>query len=409
MKIYIFVVALLITGFMSAPTVATATGLGVPVELDGYAWSATMGWISMNCDQSARGGLDLCGTSNYRVQVETGGNLTGYAWSSNAGWIRFGGLSGFPTGDGVTNANATAIGTYPNLNLTGWARACAGAVDPTTCSGGLNVNAGGWDGWIALAGTGYNVTFSNRLAENSATSFAWGGPNTMGWIDFSPEINGVVTPVSLATVVLPDIVINSIVANAPGAFDVNGVYDSVTFQADVAGIPLNQTVSYNLSLGASTPPQAGTVNQTASALVFDPALSLNNVPFAGGDLLRLEVDMTPLPHGAVTPELDETNVFETPLVLSLPAPTITITGPEFVRSGGTATIGWEISAPYRVTCTVAGPGINESVEVVANTVTGSQTSSQLQNAARFVVTCIVGPDTYTETFSVEVIPSFQEI
>jgi len=421
MKNYIFVFALLLTAAFAGPAPVEATGLTVPVELDGYAWSAMTGWISMNCDQSgSTPPTNTCVGSpgpgpkvDYNVQIQPNGSMSGYAWSSIAGWIRFGGLTGYPTGNRVADQSATAVGTYPNLDLVGWARACAGASNPAACSGGTNINAGGWDGWIALSGTevlsdyepvtGYGITFRNGIAENEP--FAWGGPNTMGWIDFSPIVNGTLIPVTLRT--QTDIVINGM-NSTPGVPDAGGLYN-VAFLADVVGIPEGETVSYDLSLGTLT--QSGTVTGTVAGPNFTPTLQLNNVPFNATDPLVLAVDM---PEPGTVPETNETNVFTTSLTLAMPAPTISITGPVAVRAGDTALISWSVSAPYPVTCTVRGPGINTTAVVVGAlgspaTVTSNATSAALQNAGRFEVTCVVGADTYTERHPVEVIPTFQEI
>lgn len=107
----------------------TFAQVGIPsggVELDGFAWSSNVGWISMNCRTGGATGNDICATSNYKVTLQTDGTVTGYAWSSNVGWIRFGGLSGFPSVAGTVAVNARMTGTYPNLTFEGWARACAG-------------------------------------------------------------------------------------------------------------------------------------------------------------------------------------------------------------------------------------------------------------------------------------------
>src|SRR3989338_2782024 len=57
--------------------------------LSGYAWNDTIGWISLNCDESAHGGSNLCSTSNYKVQIDSNGSFSGYAWNDVAGWISF--------------------------------------------------------------------------------------------------------------------------------------------------------------------------------------------------------------------------------------------------------------------------------------------------------------------------------
>ena len=99
---------------------------------------------------------------NYGVNKNSDGTLTGYAWSSNIGWIKFGGLSGFPTGDGTQAQNANINGN----NLKGWAKA-------------LSADDNGWDGWISLSGSGYGISFSS--ATGYFSGYAWGG-DVVGWI-----------------------------------------------------------------------------------------------------------------------------------------------------------------------------------------------------------------------------------
>jgi hypothetical protein len=52
--------------------------------LSGWAWNDQIGWISFNCSD-----LSICGTSNYKVQVDSNGNFSGYAWNDVVGWISF--------------------------------------------------------------------------------------------------------------------------------------------------------------------------------------------------------------------------------------------------------------------------------------------------------------------------------
>ncbi|MCA9357586.1 hypothetical protein H6784_02800 [Candidatus Nomurabacteria bacterium] len=133
----------------------------------GYAWSDTIGWISMNCTNDGS-----CGTSNYGVRVDGSGNLSGYAWSDNIGWITFNpaDLSGCPLG-----SCAPVLDPVAGL-VSGWAR----ALSPLSAG----ANAGGWDGWISLSAAGVNGVKSNSPAASCSWSgFAWGS-NVVGWVDF---------------------------------------------------------------------------------------------------------------------------------------------------------------------------------------------------------------------------------
>jgi len=110
-------------------------------NVSGYAWSDTIGWISMSCTSGIDYGVDV---------NETTGAVTGYAWSENIGWIDFSGATvDLLTGD-----------------LSGWAQAVSPVGQPSEI-------AGGWDGLILLDGV--NIYGSG---------YGWGGGITIGWVDF---------------------------------------------------------------------------------------------------------------------------------------------------------------------------------------------------------------------------------
>jgi len=167
--------------FFWSPLVAFA---GSEHNMSGWAWSSNIGWISFNCTND-----NSCAASDYGVNQNADNTLSGYGWSSSVGWIQFGGLSGFPTGGGTQAQNANVN----NGALQGWARA-------------LSNGAGGWDGWISLAGTGYGVT----LSGSSFAGYAWGS-DVVGWVDFNGVIvgpttltmSGTLTPASTSCVI-PD-------------------------------------------------------------------------------------------------------------------------------------------------------------------------------------------------------------
>ncbi|HVY55888.1 MAG TPA: hypothetical protein VHC46_09050, partial [Thermodesulfobacteriota bacterium] len=137
------------------PSVSSA---GSAHNMSGFAWSSTIGWISFNCTNDSS-----CATADYGVNKDADGTLNGYAWSSNVGWIQFSGLSSFPTGGGTSAVNAQMSGS----SLIGWVKAVA-------------ADGNGWDGWIALSGTGYGVT----LSGTAFTGYAWGS-DTVGWISWN--------------------------------------------------------------------------------------------------------------------------------------------------------------------------------------------------------------------------------
>lgn len=137
-----------------------------------------IGWIWLNCsDDPVHGCTGPAG--NWGLSVDSSGNVIGYAWSENIGWIKFGGLSNFPSGAGTVSQNAQIDG---NGNLIGWARACSGTAAHGDCSTmSDNSNAGSWDGWIALSGSGYGPA---QQSTGYFTGYTWGGSVNVGWIDW---------------------------------------------------------------------------------------------------------------------------------------------------------------------------------------------------------------------------------
>ena len=158
------------------PTFASAQAIDLTVEqeLFGWAWSDTIGWISMNCDQGP--GNNTCSDTEYRVSRAPSGNLQGFAWSEHIGWIQFGGLSEsqMPSTSESPQQNA-AINSGGVMS--GWVKALAGEDFDD-----------GWDGWVSLRGSSYGITFQ-LTGDNAGETFgsdiyAWGSV-VVGWVDFS--------------------------------------------------------------------------------------------------------------------------------------------------------------------------------------------------------------------------------
>jgi hypothetical protein len=144
-----------VLGSFALPRTAAASALPVT----GYAWSDNIGWISFS------GTTPAYGVSEDSVT----GALSGYAWSDNLGWITFNAAEvfGCPSGACAPTVNLSTG------NITGWARACSVFASKSLCSGALDGNSGGWDGWIALsAGNGYAVT--QNLSTCAWSGYAWG-------------------------------------------------------------------------------------------------------------------------------------------------------------------------------------------------------------------------------------------
>lgn len=137
--------------------------------LSGYAWSDTIGWISLSCTTGGPTGGNICSTSNYGISIDGSGNMSGYAWSDNIGWISAqpADVTGCPAGTCTPRVSGTAF--------LGWWKAMA-------------ADGNGWDGWISLSctNTGTCGTASYGITNTSGvySGYAWGS-DVVGWIDFA--------------------------------------------------------------------------------------------------------------------------------------------------------------------------------------------------------------------------------
>ncbi|MFA5996998.1 MAG: hypothetical protein WC791_00755 [Candidatus Paceibacterota bacterium] len=198
---------------------------GTGNNISGWAWSDTIGWISLNstgCDKDNDGLIDsgACGgngsmvTRDYGLSVDTTtkgaggtGNFSGEAWSPSIGWISFDSIDNGACPSGTCQAQID----WATGAVSGWARALEACKDTnwdgTKCTSTLaGDKAGGWDGWIKLAkaagdtGPAYGV----QISGNKFSGYAWGGADVdaggdsipggvsvVGWIDFAPKVNGV--------------------------------------------------------------------------------------------------------------------------------------------------------------------------------------------------------------------------
>lgn len=187
----------------SAPVAAQT--FDTPVPLTGYAWSDNVGWISFS------------GTGpGYSVNILPDGDgdgssvIEGYAWNSapgpdvnpadtvpdynsGVGWIKFGNLGPSPVG-----GSSNAMIDLSTGNITGWARACAGAADPASCTGGATSTSGSWDGWISLScdsdGTCGVSAYGPNASGGFVNDFSWGSTaatstassSVIGWMQWNP-------------------------------------------------------------------------------------------------------------------------------------------------------------------------------------------------------------------------------
>lgn len=202
----IFVLGILFLSFL----VSQELNAGIEHNVSGFAWSSNIGWISfnsLNCDTDRNGFIDsgACGGDNettvvkdYGVNIDgSTGLFSGYAWSSNIGWINFAPEGPYPDSPNYSacldfaGSGQICDGLGSN-KAGGWARACS--VFQSGCSGALNPNRGGWDGWIKLRGSKYGIDFT--LSNGELSGFAW-SDDKIGWISFGGALYQVVTTAKL--------------------------------------------------------------------------------------------------------------------------------------------------------------------------------------------------------------------
>ena len=320
----------------------------------GWLWSDNIGWISLNC-QSDPGGCSGPGGS-WGVTLNTDGSLTGFAWSDGIGWIQFGGLSAFPSGSGTSASNAV-FDTAAHV-LTGWVRACGGT-QSGDCSS-MTSRSDGWDGWISLNGTSYQINTDASGNFNPCTtnqSCAWGS-DVVGW--------------TMAT---------GTVAIACTQFDPSSVSYCAT--PDASGAYYRKDIYGNTCLIAScTAPQVCMDDPIAGASCYaPPAASCNN------------------------PAL----------------PNCIGVMPFLIAADQTVQISWDVSDVQNdpttgIACSVSGSNGDgppaagwTSVADASHHVSGTSASSPIVTTTTYTLTCL-GQNGLTQSWSasVEIAPSFQE-
>jgi hypothetical protein len=172
----------------------TDTNAGTANNIAGSAWSANIGWISLNSCTDPDDSGTCTGTEYGVTALESApGTLSGYAWSPNLGWISFNQTGTAPDDCPIGFSQCAPYIDWANpngdgsANIKGWARVCS--FYETGCSGPAADNAvlGDWDGWIALgdtdtgSGPSWGVTVR---PDGTFDGFAWGS-DVLGWISFS--------------------------------------------------------------------------------------------------------------------------------------------------------------------------------------------------------------------------------
>ena len=143
-------------------TIGSCSSAGDGGNMNGFAWSENIGWISFNSGDSG-----TCTPTTYGVSIDEDGELSGYAWSENIGWISANEaqLTGCPVAPCKAYMESSA--------LRGWMKALA-------------ADGSGWDGWISLSGT--SPAYGPTLNAGVFSGQAWAS-DVVGWIDFNAGVS----------------------------------------------------------------------------------------------------------------------------------------------------------------------------------------------------------------------------
>jgi len=153
-------------------------------NIEGWAWSDAIGWISFNCTDFN------CASTDYGVRLDPSTmNFYGYAWSDNVGWINFG-----------SSTTATPDSNAFSSNCQDSGADCVVSTECIACYNPDNNKVYGWahiismgdDGWISLncENDGSCVTSNYGVYVNQADFYGWGwngnviASSGIGWINF---------------------------------------------------------------------------------------------------------------------------------------------------------------------------------------------------------------------------------
>lgn len=207
-------------------------------SMRGFGWGGSfsndsayqgIGWVSAN-NLSDGSGVD------YGVQVASrDGVLSGYVWSEHYGWLSFEGADLAGCAPGLSQAARSGA------NITGGARFLAIRDE--------DVNAGGFDGCVGLAGPGYGLTINGTASPYILSGYAWS--SDLGWIDFS-GVQIILEPAGTMSIVGCSIPIGSSHCNVSMTWEIRdaanpNVYNStlgVGYSLQPVGANVQQAITY---------------------------------------------------------------------------------------------------------------------------------------------------------------------
>jgi hypothetical protein len=356
--------------------------------IGGYAWSETIGWIS------------LSGTG-YGLSYDASGNLSGYAWSENIGWIsaQAADVAGCPAG--------TCTPKLTGTTFTGWLKAIA-------------ANGNGWDGWISLscANTGTCGTSNYGVVNTGGvySGYAWGS-DVVGWIDFQYAVPP--APTCSLSPTAQTIVRG---ANANLSWTSTSATTGSTSPGAIAMVPAsggnfsvnpNATTTYTAGfMGAGGYGSCQAVVNVQCAPIY--SCSGQTIQYTNGGCVTTNVTTCVAPASCVP---GQPTCFVPPPSFTAGG---TLTGhlqakPQVVRTASSTVLYWNVTNVQ--SCTVTGNGDSwSSASSSLSSCTkrnGGCVSSPINSSATYTLSCTAlvgsGSPNITETVTVTPSPTYQEI
>jgi hypothetical protein len=394
----------------------------------GTAGSTGSVWTSTYSSGGGGGGAGTAAIAGYSGAQGGGYGSGGGGGSINGSSVGPGGtgapglivITYTPTTGGTTASDATVSGT----NIVGWARACAGT-SAGDCST-MTSRTDGWDGWIALSGTGYATSLLGCSSYSCAGNWAWGG-EAVGWISFNitgtaPSVTtNAATGISAVTATLNgtgnpnnssavgyfrysttnpgscDDVFGARVPSSSGTALGSGS-SGVSFFQNISSLTPGTTYYYCALASSTNGVGMGAISSftTTSDICSDISGNQASVPTGCQSPV-------PSPYGACIPSGYTWNGSQ--CVASPPVISSFYATPNRVKAGGSVTLFYTVANPP-ASCTIrSNAGFGPVTVNPTNNVQGSTSGGTVSSATIFTLTC----GSVSSSITVRIQPVYKEI
>lgn len=405
-------------------------------RITGYAWSTNVGWIRMNCENTASD--NTCSTAKYGVVADHDtGTLSGFAWSSVLGWISFNETDGCPVLSGSSmgyshyndnkDCQPRALFSYGSggAYIVGWARVVnSGEWISLNClnsSNGSNTNGycGSSNHKVSYPDDG-GPSLNKDGGPLGGYAYGSGGAN-VGWLDMSKVIWNPSDTLFCDLYPLdpsclkPDLYLKA-TSNMPADVGISPGVDlewgsptSFSFTGSCTASTVPASSGTGSWPGSKTEPSSGNSWVLEQKGVRVPFPAINLTPPSVTYKISCPTD---------TNDPTKVKTAEATVPVNIPGWTVTLkangaTGSTTISNGGSLTLVWSVSndAPAGTVCSAPIWAPNQSGTNITTTM------SNVTNSANYSVTCYPPgtsvTSTYAKTASVQVnvvkVTSFPQI